>query len=323
MSDVNSAGSGGALPPLANISVAPMIIDTDMGSDADDALALAAAALCVPELALVTTGDETGVRAGGYGQRARAVRWLLDACGREEVPVVAGAALDDIDYFVLDGEAIPEHVPAAGTDLLGALRVLAAQAEGPLRWVGIAPMSNLARVIREAPELAARLHVTQMGAAINYRDPARAEHNVRLDLDAARTVIDAASDERIAGLELVISDVTFTSAIAIGAEHPLYRALASNPAPWARVLTTSLQRWFTHPRGYEHSMQHDALTLSAALGLPFVTSSPRQVGLDRIGRLIEPAPAPAEKLRAVQVARHADHPAFMAWLEQLLGQAPR
>lgn len=308
-------------PWPVDLTTAPMIVDTDMGSDADDALALAAAAFTVPELALVLTGDETGPAAGGYGQRARAVGWLLQACGRGEVPVVAGAALSDVDCFVLDG-SIPAQVPAADTDLMGAVRALAARSDGPLRWVGLAPMSNLARVVTEAPEIAARLHVTQMGAAINYRDPARAEHNVRLDLEAARAVVDAAGDGRLAGLELVVSDVTFTPAIEIGVGHPLYRALAGHPAPWAQVLTTSLDRWFTHPRGYAHSMQHDALTLSAALELPFVMSSPGHVELDDVGRLVDNR-ADEGSRRPVQVARRADYPAFMSWLERILiGDAP-
>ena len=59
---------------------APLIIDTDIGGDPDDTLALAAAALTVPELALVITCDETGPPAPG--QRARLARALLDLAGR-------------------------------------------------------------------------------------------------------------------------------------------------------------------------------------------------------------------------------------------------
>lgn len=39
---------------------AGMIIDTDIGGDPDDAIALAAAARCAPSLSLVATSDETG-----------------------------------------------------------------------------------------------------------------------------------------------------------------------------------------------------------------------------------------------------------------------
>lgn len=312
-----------------DVTGAPLIIDTDIGSDPDDAVALAVAARGVDELALVSTGDETGPRAGGYGQRARAARWLLDTCGRPEVPVVAGAALDDIDHFVL-ADAVPNSIPDPdpGVDVVDAVAGLAARHEGPLRWVGIAPMTNLARLITERPEVAARLHVAQMGAAVNYRHPDRAEHNVRLDLAAARSVLDAAQQRRLASLELVTSDVTFTDAIALGADHPLCRRLRTAPAAWAQMLHISLTRWFAHPRGYDHSMQHDALTLSASLELPFVESIPAHVAFDPIGRLVyvddrdgDALPATGDGPAPVLVAQRADYPAFMRWLQHGLDEA--
>ena len=53
----------------------PMIIDTDIGGDPDDTVAVVAAARSVPELALVVTSDEYS------GERARFVRHLLDVAG--------------------------------------------------------------------------------------------------------------------------------------------------------------------------------------------------------------------------------------------------
>lgn len=305
-----------------DVTAVPLIIDTDIGSDPDDAVALAVAARGVDELALVTTGDETGPRAGGYGLRARAGRWLLDACGRPEVPVVAGAALDDIDHFVL-ADAIPQHIPRqqGGRDVVEAVAAVAERHRGPLRWVGIAPMTNLARVVRERPDVAARLHVTQMGAAVNYRHPDRAEHNVRFDLDAAREVLAAAQQRRLASLELVTSDVTFTDAIALGADHALSQRLRASSAAWAQMLHISLTRWFTHPRGYDHSMQHDALTLSAALERPFVESVPAQVQLDPIGRLVYVDDRASGASAPVLVAQRADYPSFMRWLQRSLDTA--
>ena len=64
-----------------------MIIDTDVGGDSDDAIALATAAFAVPELALVITTDEYG------GQRARFARHFLDLLGRDDIAVVTGADL--------------------------------------------------------------------------------------------------------------------------------------------------------------------------------------------------------------------------------------
>ena len=67
---------------------APLIIDTDIGGDPDDTLAVAVAALTVPELALVITCDETGPPAPG--QRARLARALLDLAGGPTCPSPQG-----------------------------------------------------------------------------------------------------------------------------------------------------------------------------------------------------------------------------------------
>ncbi len=75
---------------------APLIIDTDLGGNPDDAFAVAIAALTVPELALVITTDELA------GERARFARHLLDLLGRPEVPVVSGADLGNTRYFCVE-----------------------------------------------------------------------------------------------------------------------------------------------------------------------------------------------------------------------------
>ena len=126
------------------------------------------------------------------------------------------------------------------------------------------PLSNLSDLLRGEPGLAERLAVTQMGGALNYRDPSRAEHNFRLDPVAARTAL-----ATLPRVRLVTSDVTFTTEIQIDAQSPVYHALADPQAPpWAALLRLHLDRWFA--RFHPGSMQHDALTLSAAMQLPFV-----------------------------------------------------
>jgi hypothetical protein len=167
-------------PPVpGQVTHSFVILDTDIGRDVDDAIAVAAAAATVPELALVITCDEYG------GQRARFARHLLDLLGRRDVPVVAGADLGNSRFFCVDG-LISEHVPDQPSDLEEAVETVSAAASLPVRWVGMDPMSNLARLADTRPDLLARMEVTQMGGALRYRDPTRAEHNFRLDPDAAR-----------------------------------------------------------------------------------------------------------------------------------------
>ena len=130
-----------------------------------------------------------------------------------------------------------------------------------MRWVGIGALSNLADVLTAHPGLVDRLHVTQMGGAINYRHPDRAEHNFRLDPTAALTAV-----ARVRDLRLVISDVTWTDRIAVDHGHEVYRLVAGSSAPWAGLLRAHYDQWFAYR---ESNKLHDPLTLSAAMGLGF------------------------------------------------------
>ncbi|MFC4560575.1 nucleoside hydrolase [Nocardiopsis mangrovi] len=298
----------------------PLIIDTDIGGDADDALAVAVAARCVPDLALLLTTDETGPEYGP-GQRARFARHLLDGIGRHEVPVVAGACLGKTRYYCVDG-LVPAAVPAQKTDAVGAVRAVAAAHPGPIRWVGMGPLTNLARVLVEAPEVAARLRVTQMGGALRYRDPERAEHNFRLDVPAVHEVFAAVAEGRLPTPEFVTSEITFVPDIKVTPDHPVRRRLAAPDAPpWAHLLHAHLDRWFagSGPLRIPGTLQHDGLTLSAALRLPYVDSRPMPLSVDAIGRTTRtPEGSEGTVVRVSVAARYA---AFMTWLETTLDPA--
>src|SRR6266545_1657747 len=99
--ELGEALTAGGPPPdgPSPLATAPLIIDTDLGGDPDDAFALAVAALTVAELALVITTDEAA------GERARFARYLLDLLGRPEVPVVSGADPGNTRYFCVEGLA--------------------------------------------------------------------------------------------------------------------------------------------------------------------------------------------------------------------------
>ncbi|MEU4606150.1 nucleoside hydrolase [Kribbella sp. NPDC023972] len=222
-----------------------MIIDTDVGGDPDDAVAVVVAALNVPELALVITSDEYG------GERARLVRYLLDLTGRQDVRVVAGSDLGNSRLYIVDG-LFPSEVPKQDGDLVSAVAAVCASTRGRIRWVGMGPLSNLAYLQSERPDLVERMVVTQMGGAIEYRDPARAEHNFRVDPEAAIRLLPALEP----GLPtLVVSDVTFNTAMEITAASPIYQRWAVPDAPpWATILKAHCDRWMER---YPCTMQHD------------------------------------------------------------------
>ena len=63
-----------------------VVLDTDIGGDPDDFVALVIAARLVPDL-LVVTADEAG------GLRAQLARRVLDLVGRSDVEVIEGIDL--------------------------------------------------------------------------------------------------------------------------------------------------------------------------------------------------------------------------------------
>ena len=205
--------AGAEAPFGPTVPAGPLIVDTDIGGDPDDAIALVAAARTTPALALVTTTDEQD------GQRARFARHLLDLLGRPNVPVVPGPDARS-SYFCVDG-LVPRSVPTPPGRVVDAVSGLCRATDGPVRWLGIGPMTNLAAVLTAHPDLANQLHITQMGGALNYRHPDRAEHNISLDPDAAHAVL-----ARAHRLRLVVSDITFTPQIEIAPGSPIDRGLA-------------------------------------------------------------------------------------------------
>ncbi len=301
--------AGAEAPFGPTVRTGPLIVDTDIGGDPDDAIALVAAARTTPALALVTTTDEQD------GQRARFARHLLDLLGRPNVPVVPGPDARS-SYFCVDG-LVPRSVPTPPGRVVDAVSGLCRATDGPVRWLGIGPMTNLAAVLTAHPDLANQLHITQMGGALNYRHPDRAEHNISLDPDAAHAVL-----ARARRFRLVVSDVTFRSEIEIAPGTPIDRGLAAQAARdevatdhtatgWAALLYEHMDRWYEN--FYPATMQHDGLTLTAALGLPYVEFAPDSVSLDAAGRMTRhPGGIP------VHLSVAADYPAFLTWLTQAL-----
>jgi inosine-uridine nucleoside N-ribohydrolase len=294
---------GGPVP--GRITGTPVIMDTDIGGDPDDAVALLVAALRLPDLALVLTCDEYG------GERARFARHLLDLVGRPDVPVVAGRQLaGGTRYFCVEG-LTPPSVTRQYDDPVKAAEWIVDHAPEQVRWLGIGPMSNLAELLFARPDLAGRLRLIQMGGALSYRDPSRAEHNIRLDVPAALSVL-----RTVERPWLVTSDVTFTPEMELTATSSLYRVLKLGDAPpWATLLGEHFDRWFA--RFHPGSMQHDALALSVVMQQPLVDFDLARINFDESGRMSPAAKGDDSAVRAF-VSSSAHYQAFHGWLERQL-----
>lgn len=179
-----------------------VVLDVDTGVDDACALLLAAQHASL---------DLRGVTCvGGNAPLADVVAntlMVLDACGRDDVPVAAGAAvpllepsvdarhvhgqdgLGDLDWHRSSRSPDPRHAVTLLRDLLQA----AADAGEPITLVPLAPLTNVALLLRTHPEVAAGIErVVFMGGAAQVGNAtASAEFNVFHDPEAAAIVLDA------------------------------------------------------------------------------------------------------------------------------------
>ena len=146
----------------------PIVIDTDIGADPDDALALVLA-LASPEV------DVLGVSivSGDVSWRARIATRLLGMAGRSDVPVFLGRG-EPRQMSGAEGDGLldrPYHGPEAAVQTTPAVDWLLAESRrGSFHLVAIGPLTNVAAAIEEDREFVGRLlGLTVMGGLLDER----------------------------------------------------------------------------------------------------------------------------------------------------------
>ncbi|MBL8698176.1 MAG: nucleoside hydrolase [Alphaproteobacteria bacterium] len=191
-----------------------IIIDTDPGHDDAFAILLALAAPDLEVLGLTTVAGNVPVATTTANARR-----VVELAGRPRVPVFAGAdrpllrapmhAHDIHGKMGIDGYDWPEPArpaePEHAVDWM--VRTLAASAERSVTLVVLGPETNVAMLLRRAPELGTRIRrIVVMGGGFfeggNYA-PA-AEFNILVDPEAAAIVFGS-------GIELVAMPIDCTN----------------------------------------------------------------------------------------------------------------
>jgi purine nucleosidase len=219
-----------------------VVLDTDMGSDVDDALCLVLA-LASPEISLraVThVGNESALR-------ARVSKRLLELGGASEVPSYAGCRVPVLagprfNWFGHEGEALlePGREPAIEEEhAVDAL--LRMSREEPLEIVAVGPMTNLAVALMKDPDFAGRVReLTIMGGHIRHVEYGGHEfapgvdYNLCSDPEASWVVLRSGIPIR-----LVTADVTLQTRLR---EEDVARIEASD-TPLHRALATAVRIW--------------------------------------------------------------------------------
>ncbi len=262
-----------------------MIIDTDVGSDVDDALALCFA-LQSPEAVIdgVTTVD------GDVALRARIAVKLIALAGKGGIPVRAGisrALLREKEPFTMghegqgileDGEADapvdPEHaVPFIIRTIL--------KSPGEISLVAIGPLTNIAAAMILAPEIIGKAkELIFIGGvarlADNALDVPAMEWNVKCDPEAARVVFNSGIPLTMLGM-----DVTRRAETRLDRSHLERMKAAGTPLADAAARLTEIYWRYAEPNMW---CVHDVLAVAYALDRGLVTTEKARVDIETRGQ---------------------------------------
>ena len=249
--------AGAALDRPAAESAGPrlkVLLDTDIGTDIDDAWALGLLMVSPQvELVGVTISD------GDTAARAKVAAKLLHAGGRGEVPVAVGRATslpDSVDYqftWAEDFTAVRPVAQSAGDFIVETLR----RHPGEITLLAVGPLQNIADALRKEPNLgslAKRVVLMSGSIAGNVWSPTPVpEWNV----------VRATSDAQLtySTLPLTIVPLDSTSYVKLRADERT--RLEKHPAAVTRALEALYRLWIGDPT--QQMTLHDQMAVAEAL----------------------------------------------------------
>jgi purine nucleosidase len=288
-----------------------VILDTDIGTDPDDALALALI-LESPELTL------EGITCvyGDAALRARIAQKLLKLRGID-IPVRAGASttLTGLQPATMMGhegdgllepgdEGLPIH-PEYAPDFIART---ALENPGEIHLICIAPLTNVALALLRAPRLPLA-HLTIMGGAIrgtNHLDLGYTENNIAADAEAAHIVMTS-------GIPITLVPLDVTTRVFIRREDT--KRIRTGGTAYHEALARQVEL-FPWVRDYGESHLHDPLAVTTLFQPNLVTLRALHVDIETTGRLTrgatlaqaptDKAPANAQVALEVEGERAAD-----------------
>ncbi len=301
----------------------PVILDTDIGTDVDDILALA----LLLRSAAIDLRAVTTVYANA-ALRSRIVKAVLSAAGRPDVPVGCGVdwplVVRGSTYWggcegegILEGAPeLPEALPYA-VDLMTDL-VLADP--GAVTVLAIGPLTNLALAIAREPRVSTSVRrIAIMGGIVQRRFDQLTlpyvEHNMRCDPEAAQLVLASGAPITLVPLDVTTqvmlrrSDLTGLAGDSLGA-----------------LLADQIDRYLKHA-GRDWTHPHDPLAAALLLHPEFVRTHRMHVSVETrgevtCGQTVATMAGDGDPARAVvDVALSVDAHAFESWLVPCLAGA--
>jgi purine nucleosidase len=248
------------LASAASPKPVPIVLDTDIGSDIDDAFALALI-LKSPELDLraVTTVS------GDTQARARLAAKMLWVDGRRKIPVAAGVPgkkLDIAQTRWADGFTSPSLLKISAVDLM---KREIDQGHGAIVIVAIGPLTNLAALLKQYPAEKGKIRrIVLMGGSIarGYYPGSgpTAEYNIAADAQASQVVFTA-------GVPITMAPLDVTARLQLDEAHR--QRIFGQESPLADALHAVYVLW-----GQPTPTLHDPMAVSLILDPALCTLKP-------------------------------------------------
>jgi inosine-uridine nucleoside N-ribohydrolase len=300
------------LTPLAaaaeRFDPAPVIFDTDIGTDIDDAYALAQL-MQSPELKLIGVTTVSGDAVA----RARLAAKLLAIPGDHfaSVPVYAGISTAPQQMLQCDwakGYTSPALHESGGVAFM---RDQINAQPGQITIIAVGELTNVAALLESDPAIAKKIKaIALMGGAVRRGydpgKPPEAEWNIRSNTKAAQTVFRS-------GVPLIVCPLDSTTTLKLAPEYRVRIFSASRPLNDALAALDFIWLHTNHWKGTGPTL-FDALPIALVARPNFVPLTPLHIGVDDTGMTVEVA----GKAPNAQVALTSDVPAFMEYFTGLL-----
>ena len=240
----------------------PIILDTDIGTDVDDAFALVMA-VKEPEIDLLAVTTVYG----DVDLRARMAKRLLNLLGKSDIPVAAGQSqplFDGKDSYWggWEGkgllEPLNEPITYDSDNAIDLMYGILKSASEKITLVAIGPLTNLAVLINNHPDVLPKVkEIICMGGTLQPNDE---EWNVQCDPEAAYQLLTS-------GLPIKLGTRHFVNKALFTQEHR--SELLSQADPVLDILVSLLDEFLSR-KTRDYSRMYDPITLSMAFTNQFL-----------------------------------------------------
>lgn len=246
------------------------ILDTDIGTDVDDSLALALI-LTSPEIDLI------GITCvyGDVELRAKIALKYLKLAGVDHIPVYIGAKnpllnLDKLYWAGHEGQGIlsDDDVNLQPQSQFAVDYLVETILDNPndIHVVAIGPLTNIAMALQKAPQIAEKIgHLTIMGGVVRGNSDLSlpiAEHNIQCDPDAAHVVLTSNMPITLVPLNITVQtrvDLSSVERIRNG-DSAFHDAVATGLEIYPRIVQ------------YGYTSPHDPLAVATLIQPDIVTT---------------------------------------------------